>query len=456
MNDLTGKFQSVGLNRRIHVGFADRDPDEVPFHPSDAVAKRSEVPRYLFRVFSPASAGGNNNEWIRSEDALKGITTDVFAHRDVSRVAIALNEHLRWMPRSCGDPFTSWTTSLLVAIQYAIYKYKNENTKLRHVRICIVDTTMFPRGSFMRDLDLMEAFRDKVHEGQTIKSKDELTTWGERGLGNFLSLRRRRSHTHSGVYYFGEYLSQGPVNIKDRSCTVSCDKIINDHLFTLVPEFKVELESKLNRWANDVIELREPFYRKEEPKLLESTHLEEAVMISNHFTTSWSLPMLVNLLALCPRRHEDPGISLAISKRFSNDIRHHSAVTETQFIVDDNTPEVVQFGKIMRAIYVDYCVESIDALAKSVQKYTGTFRLMSFHSCATKNSLQSLIVQLVDIVQFLKISSRVLSDDHQNLDTGHLVSWPGLMDRDRLQPLMRSAAALGTVLRELGGSTDVA
>lgn len=245
---------------------------------------------------------------MKSVDVVDKTFEDIFA-RDAFTVALTLNEHLRPPPKkSYGDPFISWTTSLLNAIQYAIYKHKKQSTKLSAISLCIVDTTLFPKGVFMEDLDLIEKFHDKVPDDYpVIDEKGRPSTWGKRGLDNMRELRTQLFYNYLGVYYFGEYLSQGQTNIEGRSCTVTCDKIINSNLFAFMPQFEDELKDKSLRWANAVIELRQPFYIKKQ-KEMKKSDFSNATTIALEFDTAWFLPMLANLLALNPRTARDPRI----------------------------------------------------------------------------------------------------------------------------------------------------
>lgn len=339
MNDITAGVNKLKIGQKKHIGFGDDDPDEVPSRPSDNLATEShdtphypdevpfrppgnlaaklhDTPRYLFRVFSDASAGENSSECMKSADAVVKTFEDIFA-RDPFTVALTLNEHLRWQPeKSYGDPFISWTTSLLVAIQYAIWKHKKQSTKLSAISLCIVDTTLFPDGVFMKDIDLMNEFHDKVPDHYpVIDNKGAPSTWGERGLDNMRELRTQLFYNYLGVYYFGEYLSQGQTNIEGRSCTVTCDKIINSNLFAFMPQFKDEIEGKTQFWANTVIRLRQPFYITEEEEMNDSD-FSDATIIANKFDTAWFLPMLANLLALSPRTARDPAIIGRILEHF--------------------------------------------------------------------------------------------------------------------------------------------
>ncbi|OAQ67912.1 hypothetical protein VFPPC_04241 [Pochonia chlamydosporia 170] len=371
MDGLTTRLNKLSIGPRTHIGFADGLPDEVPFCPPVELTSRlHDTPRYLFRVYSKASAGENTNECMKSIDALENNLTDIFARDDASKTALTLNEHLRWKEKSYGDPFISWTTSILVAIQYAIYKHKKDPTPLRKIHLCIIDTTLFRSGVFMRDLDLMEEFHDKVPGDHSIVVKDRKHTWKERGLNDFCHLRKKQHKFYSGVYYFGEYLSQGQTNIKGRSCTVTCDRIINDHLFSLIPSFKVELKDPRAYWADAVVKFRESFYRTEEPASTNGSEFEGAVMIALQYGKMWFLPILANLLAMRPRMPRDFGILLRILDLFSDELIRSLSSEDTKVVANKNIPEVLAFRNIVCDIRRYYYAECADASVRSMKDAT--------------------------------------------------------------------------------------
>ncbi|KAH6977769.1 hypothetical protein EDB82DRAFT_476527 [Fusarium venenatum] len=147
---------------------------------------------------------------------------------------------------------------------------------------------MFPKGVFIRDLDLIEEFYNKVPSRQKIIVKGICYTWEARGLDDFRHLRNKRYRTYSGVYYFGEFLLQGQTNMTGHSST-----------------------------AEAVVKSREWFYMDIEPEAISASEFVEAAKIALNFRIVWFLPMLANLLALRPRAAQDPGILDQISGLFS-------------------------------------------------------------------------------------------------------------------------------------------
>ncbi|KLO85024.1 uncharacterized protein LW93_5976 [Fusarium fujikuroi] len=429
MNELAANLTALRIGRRTHVGFGDETPTEIPFCPpsGNLATKLENTPRYLFRVYSDASAGNNSSEWFKSIDALENNLTDIFARDNAANIAIALNEHLRWEPKSYGDPFISWTTSLLVAIQYAIYKHKAKGAELEAIHLCIIDTTMFPKGVFIRDLDLMEEFYDKVPRGQSIMVKGEGKTWEARGLGDFRHFRNKPHKTYSGVYYFGEFLSQGQINIIDRSSTVTCDKIINNALFTLLPQFQVELEGSKVRWAEAVVESRESFYMGIEPEETSASEFVAATTLALQFRSVWFLPVLANLLALRPRAAQDPGILDRISGFYSDELRYSLSSKDIKIVANKTIPEVLQFGKIVHDINEAFWGESAHNLLRSVEETAGIIRRFVTSSGTTG-------------------TSRLLGKSNP---AGDLYTIEG----KRLQPLMQLLETLNCIMQDLEEGT---
>ncbi|UKZ72630.1 hypothetical protein TrVFT333_000263 [Trichoderma virens FT-333] len=375
MDLITNNLNNLNLNRRTYVGFGDENtpdhvplPDHVPFCPSSNFAtKLHDIPRYLFRVYSDTSAGENNSQWMKSPDALKNNLTDIFT-RDASTIAVTLNKHLRWWPKSNGDPFISWTTSLLFAIQHAIFKHKKEQAELNTIYLCIIDTTEFPDGVFVKELDLIEEFHDKVPD------KDSPYNWKKRGLSSLYELRNKKHRTYSGVYNFGEYLSQGQTNINARSCTVPCDKIINNHLFAIMPQFRLEMEDNTPSLAEAVIKLREPFYHIMEQGAINNYEFAAAKAIALEFKAGWSLPVLANLLALNPRTTRDSANIDLIWEHFSDEEKYNLSSKCTNVVANVDIPEVLRFGKIIQDINKDYYAKSAASLVRSMKETTDIVR----------------------------------------------------------------------------------
>ncbi|KAK3681566.1 hypothetical protein B0T22DRAFT_387339, partial [Podospora appendiculata] len=260
-----------------------------------------QAPRYLFRVSTPQSDGASTDRFCARSRAARhwaysnGPTKDIFSlHRE--EAAYALYRHLTWISFD-ADNLVSWKSSLLFAIQYMIYLHKRGKPNfpklaLREIQLYILDTTVFPKGVFVRDLELIEEFRAS-----------------NRDLDNFAAnVRVRTRETHGDdTFYYGEYLSQGALEIEDRCQMVTADAIITQDLFSLRPEFEESMSGGSDgpglRLASEVNRLRVRFNDHIQPASLRE--LAAAQRIAMRFGRRWRVPVAAHLLALQPRGDGD-------------------------------------------------------------------------------------------------------------------------------------------------------
>ena len=180
------------------------------------------------------------------------------------------------------DNLVSWTSSLLFALVYIFHRHANSRdaSQFDDISLCILDTTSLPKGVFLRDVDLIQAY----------SLFDE----------HLADLERLRS----GRFYFGEYLSQGALKIRDICQIVSAQEIINRGLYNLQEEFSIF--SKWEKgwkvpWARPTLDLRETIYRK--GKVNPSMTQEKLHILSDiasSFEPRWRLPVVASLTTLLP------------------------------------------------------------------------------------------------------------------------------------------------------------
>lgn len=198
-----------------------------------------DVPRYLFRTFDGNSSGVNDGNVIAS-------TASEYDRRQDSRndilglekhvAAELLYAHLKAKSPFSGDisdNLMSWTSSLLFAIQYAIWRTQYGGNSASTVKICAIDTREFPIGQFMRDIALLEAYRPAAGQAES----------------QFFDFR-----LNCNEYYNGEYLSQGSLDHTSRSCMMSLEQLVKAGLHQLYPEFKDK--AGRHSWTNRVKDLR--------------------------------------------------------------------------------------------------------------------------------------------------------------------------------------------------------
>jgi hypothetical protein len=216
------------------------------FYPPPSLHCKSldlSVPRYLFRTFDAASSGRSNEDVVVS---MASSTTPQESNRfdilskDKQKVAQMLHMHLDkgcFGEGSKEDHLMSWTSSLLYAIQYALWRAHICGRHPSKISICAIDTSKFPLGQFVRDIPLLEAYREAAEQlgGSSLK---------------FFDFR-----LHTSDYYNGEYLSQGAVNHSGRSCMMSLKRLTDSGLLQLYPEFEDAEGHK--KWAKRVRELRQ-------------------------------------------------------------------------------------------------------------------------------------------------------------------------------------------------------
>lgn len=281
------------------------DSDEIeqhntclPFNPgpdSGISPRRLErVDRYLFRLFDKNSDGSTDCKWVKSKDADKTrfqYDKDIFEREDLHEVAQALNKHLYWSGEADEeDNFVSWSSSLLVVLQYAHFRARR--CDFREMFLCVVDTTLLPPKVFMRDMDLLAAFSRYDN------------SLGCDTLPGLQCLRQKRHAQYRGVYYFGEYLSQGALRIEHCCGIVPMARITDTGLYVLKEELADPTTTK-ERWANRVIKLREAFYTSDIRYLAHDREIECALRIGGLFSSTLKLPIALALLALKPRRIPD-------------------------------------------------------------------------------------------------------------------------------------------------------
>jgi hypothetical protein len=258
------------------------------------------VDHYLWRLSDRHSDGSTDATWVKSREATRptpctNSNTDAFAREDPSTVAEALGRHLWGGKRddSEEDNFVSWSSSLLYVLQYAYYKKaRYPNCNFEDMYICVVDTTKFLDRVFASDMVLMEAFSQ--YGSPTSR----------RRLSKLKDMRQR------GHLCFGEYLSQGALQIKGRCAIISMSQIVAGGLYDLREEFRAVAQASERVWATKTCELRRIFFplREEQRLLATDRELDAAWCIGRSGGSAWLLPIALAFLALKPRHVWDTKI----------------------------------------------------------------------------------------------------------------------------------------------------
>lgn len=266
------------------------------------------VPRYLLRLYAPECCGESNETKVASRAAISK-KDPTLGQRDIFSIppreaADLLNQHLRWDRRKDPrDNLMSWTSSLLFALQLGFYRHVTQNPPpaFSDIKLCIIDTTGYPSGTFLQDVVLIRSFMHAYHP------------CGDRDLNSLFKIR-------TDDYYFGEYLSQGTLNIEGRSCHVSLEQLIQYGLFNILPELGVE--QHWEHWAHSVKRLRVVLLQSPKRAQTSKTEIRKMITIGQGcFGNGFALPMTCMLLALRKRSREDETILGGLLACFSGEFK---------------------------------------------------------------------------------------------------------------------------------------
>ncbi|OPB46323.1 hypothetical protein A0O28_0064440 [Trichoderma guizhouense] len=367
------KLMRMILGAKIEISLHDlillfqENDKHLPFHPTVAV---DETPRYLFRVFTPDSQGESGIHWVKSmaaSDSLPCSMIDVFSIIDKQRAADLLARHLRWRKIPNGN-LVSWTSSLLFALVYIFHlraSIHNEAT-LDEIQLLVVDTAGLPKGAFMRDLDLMRAFRSF-----------------DLNLRNVEDLRYRQSSEFLGYYYFGEYLSQGALKVEGHCQMVSARNLVDGGLYDIRKEFKEFANWKQGpgsaRWANAVIQMREIFYLNQSQRSELSKRAILAVLqISRQFEPNFQAPIAANLIAIAaPRYYNVPTLFICRELPAFTVFDWEQFFEEAaRMVACETTPEVQEYNAVMRVIYEESPKPTVATTEETIIKTFGPIYIM--------------------------------------------------------------------------------
>ncbi|TQV92911.1 hypothetical protein IF1G_08214 [Cordyceps javanica] len=354
-------MENLAVNlEALHILESNRDG--LRFSPPDGF-RRSPVPRYLFRVCSPNSAGRTTLDVVESASAASSYhasRTCLFRMDDPTLAADMVSKHLR---------------SLLAALVYVFYRRARCSERLRDISVFVVDTWAFREDTFARDLDLIRAFAR--HDG------------GD--LANLAGLRRRRRHGRwAGSYAFGEYLTQGALSLAGRCARVTAQDMVDCGLLELHPRFAefARWAKGDEAWADLVIELREPFYTR--PASSASAAGGRRVFpndaqimsrIGNLFGVGWRAPIAVALLSLAPNR--TGAVELLLNFGLLGQVwdpTKEACLDSATGVDPDNTlPEVaefiynlndsyLEFAEVGVRSYIDQVAETLDAAQRLISK----------------------------------------------------------------------------------------
>ena len=240
----------------------------------------SDVPRYLFRAYSPGSDGCNNARGFASLADLHGY----FEVKSLKQLPWAearsmLNDHVLWQSRKLcryDDILISFTPSLLFALQHCVRKiHLCYRTTAQNCFICMIDTSKCPPGTFSWTVNLLKQY--------DLDESDD-----------------KRLHHQ---YHEAEYLAEYQLDLDgESSVEVSFGDLDSlGGLFDIVPElaepgYKGQLLNRLQQ-------LRQLWYNDE--KAVTSEDRDKALRLAVCFGDQWVSAIMMWALAFKSRPQED-------------------------------------------------------------------------------------------------------------------------------------------------------
>jgi len=280
----------------LFIPLKDRSPSGSPLSTAE------NPPRYLFMPYDFVSPGTNSKDIFTSEahnaHGSARSKKDIFSMGtdDASKM---LHRHLDG-PTARTDNLVTWSRSLLFVLQAAVHRCCNTHGhNPNKILICILDTSKFPKGQFVS----AKWLREKC--SQTTPEKEET---------------RCRKH----LFNYALWISQGVLDVKGRSCTLSLQSLQQSGLGSLYQELAISTEPD----ALARKELRDYLIAldKRWKSPCETTRNEIAVAINiaeECFGSFDKLDIALLLLSLRKRRIEIDGKlhTLGVMERMANSLK---------------------------------------------------------------------------------------------------------------------------------------
>ncbi|GAB7348450.1 hypothetical protein MBLNU459_g6867t1 [Dothideomycetes sp. NU459] len=285
----------------------------------------AEVPRYLFRAYSPGSGGWNSAQgfesvakWNNCDDA------QMLSDLQYDQARKMLEDHVCW--RSNRNPpddiLISFTSSFLFALQHSVRKMRPcWNTTPQDCYICVIDTLKFPPGTFVWTPDLLDQY----------------------GLDRTVTPNLARE------YHVAEYLVQYELETlrAEEAISVSMSTLIeHGRLYDLIPE--LDNDRYRDQLVMALSHYRAAWYRKITP--LTPLEVDEARNFALCFGGSWTYPMMAWIIAMKARSDKDSLLREAFAGGSYGSVDEHYLYPNELSPPPDELNEVTQWWKIMSVI----------------------------------------------------------------------------------------------------------
>ncbi|KAK2127941.1 hypothetical protein NOF04DRAFT_1369923 [Fusarium oxysporum II5] len=283
-----------------------------------------KTPTYLFRLNVPRSKGDTSTMRVMAP----GFVGRMAYHRDgwpcgkgllqlPTEVATSrLRNHLRW---KCTRPdmspcnLMSWSSSLLFLLQYALRRHTTDfepKPKFPDIKIIMIDTRDFPEQTFLRDLDALEwLFQDPDPD-----------------LGNLYNNR-------NGRFYFGEYLTQGFLDIKGKCVEMTMQQLADGGRFMVIcPALVNKPQNDWRFWAKAVCDLREGIASS---KVADQKQFRTAIFLARDCVgDQFLVPFALMFLGLQSRQADNAAMANAFLSLFTGTMEELRRFQELMEVVE--------------------------------------------------------------------------------------------------------------------------
>ncbi|KAF5969361.1 hypothetical protein FBULB1_10273 [Fusarium bulbicola] len=318
------------------------------FEPKPGQEMRFEfdnTPTYLFRLHVPQSAGSTDITYVDSpaypHDMNKTHERGSACGQDLlqlppAEAATRLEAHLRWKCQYIEESpcnLMSWSSSLLFLLHYGFHRRKKHydpKPKLSEIRLIMIDTRDYPQQTFLRDLDALNHYHGYNQDLEKVKG------WRDT------------------KYYFGEYLTQGHLDIRGKCVQMTMHQLIGGGLFTVICPGLNEPNNNWVEWAKPVCELRVGIGKSH---VADQKQIRSAIFVAKDCVGDrFLVPFALMLLGLRSQRKDDEKIANAFRAMFTNEELNLGEIkydVEAKRVLDGGTSvmeELKRFQELMEMI----------------------------------------------------------------------------------------------------------
>ncbi|CVK91285.1 uncharacterized protein FMAN_09428 [Fusarium mangiferae] len=155
----------------------------------------------------------------------------------------------------------------------------------------MIDTRKFPKKTFLRDLDALEWLREEL----------DLTELHEKRRGQF---------------YFGEYLTQGCLDIEGKCVEMTMQQLVDGGLFTVI----CPALNKPNKWADWAIPVCELRVGIRENHIVDQKQIRSAIFVAKDCVGDrFLVPFALMLLGLRSRQSDISAIANVFQSLFTDE-----------------------------------------------------------------------------------------------------------------------------------------